>query len=97
MIDSKPRFLQGVFGFHGAGYDKPSLLDASLTYTVPADKRAQLIYLRAGNSAGGMIYLALMQAGETIVRSGSGLSRLGSAQTCKSFLVLFFKKEQAFF
>jgi hypothetical protein len=33
---------------------------------VPADKRAQLIYLRAGNSAGGMIYLALMQAGETM-------------------------------
>jgi hypothetical protein len=33
----------------------------------------------------------------TLVRSGFGLSRLGSAQTCKSFLVLFFKKEQAFF
>jgi hypothetical protein len=66
MIDSKPRFLQGVFGFHGAGYDKPALLDAALTYTVPADKRAQLIYLRAGNSSGDMIYVALMQSGRTM-------------------------------
>ncbi len=66
MIDSKPRFLQGVFPFHGAGYDKPALLDASLTYVVPADKRAQLIYLRAGSSASAMVYIALMQAGRTM-------------------------------
>ncbi len=39
MIDSKPRFLQGVFAFEGAGYDKPMLLDPSLTYTVPARQR----------------------------------------------------------
>jgi hypothetical protein len=66
MIDSKPRFLQGVFAFTGAGYDTPGLLDEALTYTVPADKRAQLIYLRAGNSAGDMIYLALTQDGKTV-------------------------------
>ncbi len=52
MIDSTPRFLQGAFPFTGAGYDKPALLDASLVYVVPADKRAQLIYLRGGNSSG---------------------------------------------
>jgi hypothetical protein len=66
MIDSKPRFLQGVFAFHGAGYDKPGPLAPSLHYVVPADKRAQLVYLRAGNSAADMIYIALMQGGQTM-------------------------------
>jgi hypothetical protein len=66
MIDSKPRFLQGVFAFHGAGYDKPGPLDPSLLYVVPADKRAQLVYLRAGNSAADMIYIALMQGEQTM-------------------------------
>jgi len=66
MIDSKPRFLQGVFAFTGAGYDKPALLHEALVYTVPADKRAQLIYLRAGNSAGDMIYVAMMQDGKPV-------------------------------
>jgi hypothetical protein len=66
MIDSKPRFLQGVFAFTGAGYDTPALLDEALVYTVPADKRAQLIYLRAGNSTGDMIYIAMMQDGKSV-------------------------------
>jgi hypothetical protein len=63
MIDSKPRFLQGVFGFTGAGYARPVLLDAATVYTVPPDKRAQLIYLRAGSSAPEMVFFALMQNG----------------------------------
>jgi hypothetical protein len=66
MIDSKPKFLQGVFAFQGAGYDKPGPLDRSLLYVVPADKRAQLIYLRAGNSSADMIYLTLMQGEQTM-------------------------------
>jgi len=66
MIDSKPRFLQGVFAFTGAGYEAPALLSEQLSYTVPADKRAQLIYLRAGNSAADMIYIALTQDGKTV-------------------------------
>jgi assimilatory nitrate reductase catalytic subunit len=63
MIDSTPRFLQGVFGFTGAGYGRPVLLDASLVYVVPPDKRAQLIYLRTGNSASEMAFFALMKDG----------------------------------
>ena len=51
MIDTVPRFLHGAYGFVGDGYDSPKLLDAALVYTVPSDKRAQLIYLRAGNSS----------------------------------------------
>ena len=66
MIDSTPRFLSGAFTFHGAGYDKPALLDPSLVYTVPADKRAQLIYLRGGNSTSELAYVALMQDGKPI-------------------------------
>ena len=45
MIESKPRFLQGVLSFESAGFDHPQLLP-TLTYTVPSDRRAQLIYLR---------------------------------------------------
>jgi hypothetical protein len=66
MIDSKPRFLQGVFSFTGAGYGHAELLSSTLVYTVPPDKRAQLIYLRAGNSAAEMVYFALMQNGASM-------------------------------
>jgi len=63
MIDAKPQFLNGVFPFVGAGYDKPAVLNAKLAYTVPPDKRTQLIYLRAGNSSAELVYLLLMRAG----------------------------------
>jgi hypothetical protein len=66
MIDSKPRFLQGVFAFSGTGYGHAALLSEALVYSVPPDKRAQLIYLRAGNSAQDLVYLALMQNGATM-------------------------------
>jgi hypothetical protein len=56
MIDSQPKFVQGVFSFSGAGYDKPVTLAGN---TVPADKRAQPIYLRAGNSSDALVSLSL--------------------------------------
>lgn len=65
MIDSTPRFLNGAYAFQGAGYDKPALLDPSLVYVVPADKRAQLIYMRGGNSSGELAYLTLMKDGQS--------------------------------
>jgi hypothetical protein len=64
MIDSTPRFLNGAYTFEGHGYDKPAPLDPSLVYVVPADKRAQLIYLRGGNSSAELAYLALMTDGK---------------------------------
>ncbi len=64
MIDSTPRFLQGAFSFTGAGYGKPALLDPSLVYVVPADRRAQLIYLRGGNSTAELASITLMQDGK---------------------------------
>ena len=48
MRESIPKFLNGVFSFVGAGYEKPSLLSGKLTYSVPPDKRTQLIYFRGG-------------------------------------------------
>ncbi len=65
MIESRPRFLQGVLAFEGAGLDRPQPL-AALAYTVPRDRRAQLIYMRAGNSSPELVSLALTRNGEPI-------------------------------
>jgi hypothetical protein len=63
MIDAKPKFLNGVYPFLGAGYEKLAPLSDKLVYMVPGDKRTQLIYMRAGNSCGEMVYLVLMRDG----------------------------------
>ncbi len=63
MIESIPQFLNGVYTFEGAGYDKVEPLSDRLVYIVPADRRAQLIYLRAGNSSSELVYLVLMRDG----------------------------------
>ena len=63
MLESIPKFLQGVFTFQGQGYETPAPLHETLAYTVPADRRTQLIYLRAGNSADALIYLVLTRDG----------------------------------
>ncbi len=63
-MDTTPRFLNGVFGFQGKGLETPVPLDDALVYTVPADRRAQLIYLRAGNSSEGLVNLTLMRDGK---------------------------------
>jgi hypothetical protein len=57
----KPRFIQGIFNFEGRGLERPSKLTPEVEYTVPRDKRAQLVYLRAGNSTDEMVYLVLSQ------------------------------------
>jgi hypothetical protein len=56
-----PRFIQGVFVFEGRGLERPEPLRPEATYTVPRDRRAQLIYFRAGNSSAEMIYVVLRQ------------------------------------
>lgn len=54
----------GVFAFAGAGLDHPAPLgDGGLVYRVPPDRRAQAIYLRAGNSADALICLTLTRDG----------------------------------
>ncbi len=56
-----PKFIQGVFAFEGRGLDRPEPLKPEASYKVPRDRRAQLIYFRAGNSSSEMIYLVLRQ------------------------------------
>jgi hypothetical protein len=63
-MNSTPRFIHGVFPFEGRGLETPHPLGAGTDYSVPADKRAQLIYLRAGNSADKLIYLVLTRDGK---------------------------------
>lgn len=57
----KPQFLQGLYSFEGAGLDKPVALQTAVTYKVPFDKRSQLIYFRAGNPTGELVYVLLMR------------------------------------
>jgi hypothetical protein len=57
----KPRFIQGVYSFEGRGLERPAPLRPEITYVVPRDRRAQLVYLRAGNSTPELVYLVLTQ------------------------------------
>jgi hypothetical protein len=58
-----PVFVQGLFTYEGHGLARAAPFDPPVTYTVPADKRAQTIYFRAGNAAADMIYLVLTKNG----------------------------------
>jgi len=55
----KPSFIQGIYAFEGRGLERPAPLRPDAGYNVPPDKRAQLIYLRAGNPAPEFIYLVI--------------------------------------
>ncbi len=67
MIESIPRIITGVFAFAGTGLHTgvPLVMGGGLPvgYTVPPDKRAQLVYLRAGNSADALVSLVLLRDG----------------------------------
>jgi len=63
-VNSQPRFLQGAFAFEGRGLTEPVALDDGLSYTVPSDRRAQLVYFRGGNSSEELIYALLVRGGE---------------------------------
>jgi hypothetical protein len=58
------RFIQGLYDFSGGGLKRAVPLSPPVKYTVPFDKRTQLIYLRAGNSLAEMIYLVLLRDGK---------------------------------
>ncbi len=64
-METTPRFLNGVYDFTGAGLASPAPLHAALAYAVPSDKRSQLIYFRAGNSADALIAVTLMKDGKS--------------------------------
>ena len=58
------KFIQGLYEFSGAGLKRTVPLASPIKYTVPFDKRAQLIYLRAGNPLAELIYLVLTRDGK---------------------------------
>jgi hypothetical protein len=64
MALETPKFLQGVYSFTGAGLKRAIPLSPEVSYTVPFDKRAQLIYLRAGSSLDELIYLVMLRGGQ---------------------------------
>src|ERR1700755_3402375 len=62
-MNPTPRFISGVFPFEGRGLDAPAALGKD-SYSVPADKRAQFVYFRRGNSLDELVYLVLMRDGK---------------------------------
>ncbi len=62
MRESTPRILTGMYSFAGEGYKAP--VSVGVSYSVPADRRAQMLYVRAGNSSAEMITLVLTRDGE---------------------------------
>jgi hypothetical protein len=60
----KPVFLQGVFPYAGMGLTNPRTFVPELTYKVPDDKRAQLVYFRAGNPIDELIYIVFKRNGK---------------------------------
>ena len=65
-METTPRFLTGVFAYTGQGLETPVPLGSALHYTVPSDKRAQLLYFRGGNSADAMVAVMLMKDGRAM-------------------------------
>jgi hypothetical protein len=61
-----PRFIQGIFAFIGKGIDAPRPLHDAARYIVPSDKRAQLIYMRGGNTASELVLLVLTRDGKPL-------------------------------
>jgi hypothetical protein len=62
----KPAFIQGLFEFEGRGLNSPVSFSSPATYKVPADKRAQTIYFRAGNPSPELIYMILVRGGQAM-------------------------------
>jgi hypothetical protein len=65
-MNPTPRFIQGTFSFSGRGLAAPHPLHDSARFSVPSDKRAQLIYMRGGNSADALVCLILTRDGKPL-------------------------------
>ena len=63
-MEAIPKFLSGVFGFTGRGLSSATALGSGLVYTVPSDKRSQLIYFRGGNSSAELVCVSLTRDGK---------------------------------
>lgn len=66
MGQAAPHFLQGVFPFVGRGLFDLAPLNDDLSYLVPKNKTAEVLYVRGGNYSDDLIYLALSANGTPI-------------------------------
>jgi hypothetical protein len=62
-METTPAFINGVFAYSGTGLASPVPI-ATVSYTVPGDKRTQLIYFRGGNAGGTLVAVTLMKDGK---------------------------------
>lgn len=65
-MEPTPRFIQGTFSFEGQGLEQATKLEPAARYKVPGDRRAQLIYMRAGNASDALVNLTLLRNGEVM-------------------------------
>jgi assimilatory nitrate reductase catalytic subunit len=63
-MDAVPKFLSGVFSFTGMGLKTSTALSEPVTYTVPGDKRSQLVFFRGGNSTDELVCVVLLLNGK---------------------------------
>ena len=57
---ARPVLLQGVFPFAGRGVQDARPINDELSYVVPANHTAEVLYVRAGNHSDDLIYLTLI-------------------------------------
>lgn len=60
------RFIQAVVPFRGRGLQALVPLGSAASYQAPSDKRAQLVYFRAGHSLDAFVYVALQRDGKVV-------------------------------
>ncbi len=63
-MNPTPRFIQGTYSFTGRGLASLEPLHESARFTVAPDKRAQLVYMRGGNSSDALVNLVLTRNGK---------------------------------
>ena len=63
---SRNRFLQGIYPFEGAGFDKPTPISDELSHVVGDGLISQALYFRGGNSSDELIIVVLMRDGVPI-------------------------------
>ena len=63
-MNPTPRFIQGTYSFTGRGLGNPQPLHDAARFVVAPDKRAQLVYMRGGNSSDALVNLVLTRNGK---------------------------------
>ena len=60
---TKNRFLQGIYPFEGAGFDKPVAISPELSHLVPDGAISQALYFRGGNTTDQLVVVVMLRDG----------------------------------